>query len=379
MDKINLIKHRKALNHIVPYTPGKPLWEVQRELGLTRVIKLASNENPIGPSPIALEIISNSLCEFNRYPDAHAVELKTAIASKLSLTAEQLIVTNGADELITLISETYLEPDDEIIVPSPSFSEYDFGAHLMGAKVVPVPLDHEYQFNLDMILSAVTDRTKLVYICSPNNPTGTYFPKNMLEQLLQSLPNHILVVFDSAYSHYATNKDYTDGLEYVRSGYPIIVLQTFSKIYGLAGLRVGFGAAPESIIQSIVHVKEPFNVNSIAQVAATAAIRDQEHLEESIKVNTEGREQLYKAFTELELRFTESMSNFILVYLGKNAKEIYQQLLAHGVIVRYGDTWGLPEHIRISIGTTEENHILIEEISSILLKLQLYNVKEEQK
>jgi histidinol-phosphate aminotransferase len=379
MNRINLIKHREALNHIEPYTPGKPLWEVQKELGLTRVIKLASNENPIGPSPIALEIIANSLSGLNRYPDAHVVELKTAIASNLSLTAEQLIVTNGADELITLISETYLEPDDEIIVPSPSFSEYDFGAHLMGAKVVPVPLDYEYQFNLDMILSAVTNRTKLVYICSPNNPTGTYLPKNMLEKLLQSLPNHILVVFDSAYSHFATNKDYTDGLEYVCSGYPIIVLQTFSKIYGLAGLRVGFGAAPESIIQSIVHVKEPFNVNSIAQVAATAAIGDQEHLEKSKKVNTEGREQLYKAFTELGLRFTESMSNFILVHLGKNAKEIYQQLLANGVIVRYGDTWELPEHIRISIGTLEENHILIEAISSILLKFKLYSLKGEQK
>lgn len=379
MNKINLIKHREALNHIEPYTPGKPLWEVQEELGLTRVIKMASNENPIGPSPIALEIIADSLSGLNRYPDAHAVELKSAIASKLSLTSEQLIVTNGADELITLISETYLEPDDEIIVPSPSFSEYDFGAHLMGAKVVPVPLDHDYQFNLDMILSAVTDRTKLVYICSPNNPTGTYLPKNMLEKLLQSLPNHILVVFDSAYSHFATNKDYTNGLEYVRSGYPIIVLQTFSKIYGLAGLRVGFGAAPESIIQSIVHVKEPFNVNSIAQVAAAAAIGDQEHLKKSKKVNTEGREQLYKAFTELGLRFTESMSNFILVHLGKNAKEIYKQLLANGVIVRYGDTWGLPEHIRISIGTSEENHILIEAISSILLKFQLSILKGERK
>jgi histidinol-phosphate aminotransferase len=371
VSKINHIKHRRALDLVKPYIPGKPLWEVQKELGLDRVIKLASNENPIGPSTNALEVISNSLSTLNRYPDAHSVELKAAIASSLSLSTKQLIITNGADELITLISETYLEAEDEIIVPSPSFSEYDFGAHLMGAKVVPVPLDYLYQFNIDLIVSAVTDRTKLVYICSPNNPTGTYLPKSKLEELLQSLPDHILVVFDSAYSHFATNEDYTNGLEYVRAGFPIIVLQTFSKIYGLAGLRIGFGAAPRNIIQSILHVKEPFNVNSLAQAAAVASITDEEHIEKSKQVNTAGRDQLNKAFQELGLHYTESMSNFILVKFGTVAKEIYMQLLMKGIIVRYGNTWGMPEHIRISIGTPEENNILIEAISSILLTIQL--------
>ncbi|MEH7013964.1 histidinol-phosphate transaminase [Neobacillus niacini] len=379
MNKINLIKHRKALDLVKPYIPGKPLWEVQKELRLDRVIKLASNENPIGPSPNSIAVITDRLSSLNRYPDAHSLELKYAITSSLSLTTEQLIITNGADELITLISETYLEAEDEIIVPSPSFSEYDFGAHLMGAKVVPVPLDNDYQFNIDLIVSAVTDRTKLVYICSPNNPTGTYLPKSKLEELLHSLPNHILVVFDSAYSHFATNEDYTNGLEYVRSGYPIVVLQTFSKIYGLAGLRVGFGAAPENIIQSIVRVKEPFNVNSLAQAAAAAAIMDVEHVEKSKQVNTAGREQLYKAFRELGLLYTESMSNFILVNFGPDAMEIYQQLLTQGVIVRYGDTWGMPQHLRISVGTVEENTILIEAISSILLRRQIFHFKGEIK
>ncbi|MEH7494784.1 histidinol-phosphate transaminase [Neobacillus niacini] len=371
MSKINHIKHRRALDLVKPYIPGKTLWEVQKELRLDRVIKLASNENPIGPSTNALEVISNSLSTLNRYPDAHSVELKAAIASSLSLSTKQLIITNGADELITLISETYLEAEDEIIVPSPSFSEYDFGAHLMGAKVVPVPLDNHYQFNIDLIVSVVTDRTKLVYICSPNNPTGTYLPKSKLEELLQSLPDHILVVFDSAYSHFATNEDYTNGLEYVRAGFPIIVLQTFSKIYGLAGLRIGFGAAPRNIIQSILHVKEPFNVNNLAQAAAASAITDEEHIEKSKQVNTAGRDQLNKAFQELGLHYTESMSNFILVKFGPVAKEIYMQLLMKGIIVRYGNTWGMPEHIRISIGTPEENNILIEAISSILLTIQL--------
>ncbi|MDR7001383.1 histidinol-phosphate transaminase [Neobacillus niacini] len=376
---MNQIFKRKALESIKPYTPGKPLWEVKEELGLQQVIKLASNENPLGASPKAIEAVSNILNELNRYPDAHAVELKKTIASCLALKTEQLIITNGADELITLISETFLEPSDEIIVPFPSFSEYDFGAQLMGAKVVPVPLDHEYQFNIETTLAAVTAHTKLIYICSPNNPTGTYMPKSMLKELLHSLPKNILVVFDSAYSHFATNEDYTNGLEFVRSDFPIIVLQTFSKIYGLAGVRVGFGAAPESIIQSILHVKEPFNVNSLAQAAASAAITDEEHVNHSKQVNAKGREQLYNALTELGIKYTKSMSNFILIEFGAYAKEVYQKLLALGVIVRYGDIWGLPGHIRISIGTQEENTILIEAISSIFLKLRLVNFKGEVK
>jgi histidinol-phosphate aminotransferase len=377
--QMNQILKRKALDSIKPYTPGKPLWELQDELGLQEVIKLASNENPLGASPKAIEAIFNILNELNRYPDAHAVELKKIIASRLDLKTEQLIITNGADELITLISETFLEPSDEIIVPFPSFSEYDFGAHLMGAKVVPVPLDHEYQFNIETILEAVTEHTKLIYICSPNNPTGTYMPKSMLENLIHSLPKNILVVFDSAYSHFATNEDYTNGLEFVRSDDPIIVLQTFSKIYGLAGLRVGFGVAPKSIIQSILHVKEPFNVNSLAQAAAVAALRDHEHVKRSRQLNTEGRVQLYKVLSVLGLEYTESMGNFILVKFGVHANDVYQQLLTHGVIVRYGDIWGLPEHIRISIGTQEEFTILIEAISSILLKLRSVNFKGDVK
>jgi histidinol-phosphate aminotransferase len=371
VDITNHISHRKSLDKIVPYTPGKPLWEVQKKLGLTKVIKLASNENPLGPSPKALQAISKLLSGLNRYPDAHAIDLKNVIASQLSLSTDQLIITNGADELITLISETFLEAEDEIIVPSPSFSEYDFGAHLMGAKVVAVPLDQMYQFNVDAIVSAVTDHTKLVYICSPNNPTGTYIPKSEVEKLLNLLPKHILVVFDTAYSHFATNEDYTDGLEFVRSGYPMIVLQTFSKIYGLAGLRVGFGAAPGSIIKSILRVKEPFNVNSIAQAAAAAAITDKVHVEHSKLVNTEGREHLYNALTEIGLPYVDSMSNFVLVEFGSRAKQVYEELLKQGVIVRYGEIWGMPEHIRISIGTHEENIILIEAIRSIVLQLGL--------
>ncbi|WP_223254482.1 histidinol-phosphate transaminase [Bacillus sp. HNG] len=372
MEKTYQIKKRSVLDRIEPYKPGKPIWEVQEDLGLKRVIKLASNENPLGPSPKAIEAIMTNLNGINRYPDSHANQLKQSIAYQYGLSPSQLIITNGADELITLISETFLEASDEIIVPSPSFGEYDFGAHLMGAKIVKAPLDYNFSFSIENILSAITEYTKLIYICSPNNPTGTYMPKQGLEQLLQKLPKDILVVFDSAYSHYATNEDYTDGIEYVKDGFPIIILQTFSKIYGLAGLRIGFGVAPEAVIQDIQRVKEPFNVNTLAQTAAIAAINDEVHLKKSKHTNTIGRNMLYEGLTHLGVTYTESMSNFVLVDFGPDAKQIYEKLLAKGIIVRYGDTWGMSKYIRFSVGTYEENIQLL-----LALKLILGNRSDD--
>jgi histidinol-phosphate aminotransferase len=362
------IEPRRALQSIKPYTPGKPIWEVQRELGLVKVIKLASNENPLGASPKGIKAAQDYLAEIHRYPDADAKDVKQAIADKLDLQVQQLIVTNGGDELISLISEAFLEHEDEIIVPSPSFTEYIFGARLMDAGVVAVPLDQDFCYDVEAILAAVTEQTKIIYICSPNNPTGTYIPKQDMDKLLAALPDKILVVIDAAYSHFATAEDYTDGLDYVRAGYPVIVLQTFSKIYGLAGLRIGFGAAPESIIRHIVKVKEPFNVNALAQAAAAAAITDDLHVQASSQLNTAGREQLYEALSLMGFSFTKSMSNFVLVELGAEAKAYCGRLLAQGVVVRYGDIWGLPQHVRISIGTSEENEFLIQAFRNILAK-----------
>ncbi|WP_231514899.1 histidinol-phosphate transaminase [Oceanobacillus salinisoli] len=362
------IKPRKVLDKIKPYSPGKPIWELQEELGLDKVIKLASNENPLGPSPKGIEAISAGLTELNRYPDADTAALKEAIAGKLDVKKEQLIVTNGADELITLMSEAFLDEGDEIVVPSPSFSEYDFGADLMGATVVPVPFDEGFQFNVQKILDAITEKTKLLYICSPNNPTGTYLSKSDFDELVAAVPKRVLIVFDGAYSHYATAEDYTDGLEYVRADKNVLVLQTFSKVYGLAGLRVGFGAAPETVIQTILKVKEPFNVNSLAQAAAKAAIADDEHVNASIESNTSGAKELYQAFSELGLSYVETTSNFILVQLGPDAEKLYNDLLAKGVIVRYGKIWGLPEYVRVTIGTKEENEFFVEVLKEVLSK-----------
>lgn len=368
MTKSSNIKTRKTLDVIQPYSPGKPIWEVQKELGLERVIKMASNENPLGPSPKAVKAIQESLADLNRYPDADASVLRQAIAEQYGVEKQQVITTNGADELITLISEAFLEAGDEIIVPAPSFSEYDFGAHIMGATVKQVPFDEGFQYNAEKILEAVTDKTKIVYICSPNNPTGTYITSQQMSQLLAGL-NDVLVVFDGAYSQFADKEDYTDGLEFVKSGHPVIALQTFSKIYGIAGVRIGFGLASEGIIKSILKVKEPFNVNTLAQIAASAAIKDDEHVSASFNANKKGREFLYRSFEKLGLSYTETTANFILVQIGGNGEEIYQQLMKKGIIVRYGKIWGLPEHIRVTIGTDEENEFFIHALTEVLTPL----------
>lgn len=349
-----------------PYSPGKPIWEVRREHGIDRVVKLASNENPLGPSPKAVEAIQGLLVDLHRYPDAQAVDLRATIAGRYGLASEQIIVTNGGDELITLVSEAFIEAGDEIIVPGPSFSEYEFGGQLMGAVIRTVALTEDYRYDIPAILEAVNERTKVLYLCSPNNPTGTILPKSALTELLNRLPSYVLVMLDSAYSHFVTEDDYSDGIEFVKAGYPVIVLQTFSKVYGLAGIRVGFGVASPSIIRSVLQVKEPFNVNALAQAAAAAAIADDDHVRESSRLVKEERLRMYRGFEELGLNYTSSMSNFILVKLGENAEQHYVELMRKGVIVRYGGAWGLPQHVRISIGTPEENNVLLRALRLIL-------------
>ncbi|MFD0696083.1 histidinol-phosphate transaminase [Paenibacillus sp. GCM10027628] len=373
-DHIQPIQPRLILQQMKPYSPGKPIWEVAREFGIEKVTKLASNENPLGPSPKAVAAIQAYLGDIHRYPDADTVDLRASLAEKLQVTPDHLIVTNGADELITLLSETFLEPEDEIIVPSPTFSEYEFGANLMGTKVVSVPLREGYLYDVDDILTAVTEQTKLIYICSPNNPTGTYMTRNDLIRLLENLPPRILVIFDGAYSHFVTADDYSDGLEFIRQGYPVVVTQTFSKIYGLAGIRVGYGVAAPSIIRSIRQVKEPFNVNALAQVGAAAAITDDAHLQATREMNERGREQLYEQLRQLDISFTRSMSNFVLVELGPDAKNIYEKLMSKGIIVRYGGGWDLPGHIRISIGTPEDHEALISAMETVLKEIKLEQV-----
>ncbi|GIO97079.1 histidinol-phosphate aminotransferase [Paenibacillus lautus] len=366
-DKELQITPRQALGRLKPYTAGKPIWEVQQEYGLDRVIKLASNENSLGPSPKALQAIQEQLPDLHRYPDERSSGLTQALGEHLGLAANQFIVTNGGDELIMLISRAYLEPGDEIVVPDPTFSEYEFGAFLMSGTVIKVPLREQYAFCAEDILDVMTARTKIVYLCTPNNPTGTYIPDLEMKKLLDRLPTRVLVVIDTAYRHYATAPDYSDGIDFIKLGYPVITLNTFSKIYGLAGIRVGYGAASEGIIRTLLQVKEPFNVNALAQAAASAALGDEEHVQASCRMNEQGRQQIYEGLSRLAIPYYESMSNFILAELGEHADILYHKLLERGIIVRYAKGWGLPGHIRISVGTTEENQGLLDALGEILV------------
>lgn len=370
MKDLLAVQGRSTLQHITPYSPGKPIWELEAEMGLSRIIKLASNENPLGPSPKALEAAAAALSGIHRYPDAGTLRLRHSLSAKLVLRPEQLIVSNGGDELITLVAETFLEPGDEVIVCPPSFSEYEFGAHLMGASIVKVPLDDSMMLNVDRVMASVTPRTRLVCLCTPNNPTGTYIARETMKQLLDALSNHVVTLIDAAYCQYAAASDYTDGLEFVREGYPVIVLQTFSKIYGLARLRVGYGAAPEVLIGLLSKVKEPFNVNAIAQAAATAALEDADHVRLSLEVNTKGKNQLYEAFDNLGLSYFRSMSNFVWVEIGPAARQVYEELMTRGIIVRFGGIWNAHGHLRISVGTRRENTALIQEMTDIIHRLR---------
>jgi histidinol-phosphate aminotransferase len=364
------IQARDILQEMKPYSPGKPIWEVQEEYGLTEVTKLASNENPLGPSPKAVKAVWDAIGEIHRYPDSQAVRLKTAIAKHHQVDPRQIIIGNGADELITLLSETFLQPGDEILVPLPSFGEYVFGAKLMGAQVRQIPLTEDFDYDLERFLTAVRPQTKLVYLCSPHNPTGTYIEQRKLTDFLNRLPGNVLTVLDGAYSHYANTADFDDGMEHLRDGSPLLVLRTFSKIYGLAGLRVGYAVSAPEIISRILQVKEPFNVNSLAQAAAAAALEDEDHIHLTRQVNADGRQQLYRAFDRLGIRYTKSMSNFILIEAGGMADTLYESLLGSGIIVRRGATWGLPGHLRISVGTTEENVALLSQLEKLWSQLR---------
>jgi histidinol-phosphate aminotransferase len=357
---------RKNVTKLIPYVPGKPIREVQEEYGFQEVTKLASNENPIGPSPKVQKAIQEVLGELHRYPDGGSTELKRAIAKKYDIPVESILVGNGSDEIIKMLSETFLQPGDEVVMPTPTFSQYLFGTQLMDAQATLVPLGNGFEFDLDAILDRITERTKMVYLCTPNNPTGTYIKKDALEHFMQRLPKGVLVVLDEAYYEYVTADDFAHGLQYVRDGYPVVVLHTFSKLYALAGLRVGYLLAHPSIVREINRVREPFNVNTVAQVGALAALEDEEHVRKSIEVNELGKQQLYDAFEKLGLQYVPSQSNFILVDIKRSSKQVFEELLKVGVIVRSGDPFGLDTWVRISVGTEEENKRLIQALENVL-------------
>jgi len=359
---------RNCLHDLKPYEPGKPIEEVKRELGLTHVIKLASNENPIGASEASKDAVSKALENTHIYPDGNCFELKKALADHMQVSTDQLIIGNGSDEIIKMLAETFFNQGDEVIAPTPSFSEYWFAATVMNAKVTGIPLKNNFNYDVEAMIRAVTPKTKMIFLCNPNNPTGTYLTKDELEQILNSIPKDIVVVIDEAYCEYATASDYPNGIDYI-DNYRVVVLRTFSKIYGLAAFRVGYGVANANIINYIGRVREPFNVNSFAQVAAVAALTDEAHVENSRQIVEQGKQLLFTEFEQMGLSYIPTQANFVFVDTKKNAREIFKMLLKRGVIVRTGDIFGQPTYIRVTFGTQEENEFFIKELKEVLLEL----------
>lgn len=358
-------KARSEIFTLKPYVPGKPIDEVKRELGLEDVIKLASNENPLGPSTLAIDAVKKSAEAIQLYPDANSFYLKQKLSSLFQIKTDGIVIGNGSDELLMMLGRTLLYPGDEVIYAQPTFAEYEFTARLMGAKCCEIPLC-DFRHDMKAILAAVTDKTKIIYICNPNNPTGSIISENESDSFMQALPHDILVVFDEAYAEYAENSEFSSGLKYVEQGRNVIVLRTFSKIYGLAGLRAGYGLTTSEIAAALEMVSEPFNINLLAQAGALAALEDNEHVEKSRMLNSQGKQYLYREFQQMGLSFVETDANFIFVDTGKDCLQVFQELLKHGVIIRTGNIFGYPTYIRVTIGTMEQNARFIRELKSIL-------------
>lgn len=358
---------RKAIYEIKPYIPGKPIEEVERELGIKNVIKMASNENPFGPSPKALEAMQKALPKIHLYPDGDCFYLREALALKLCLELDNVIVGNGSDEILKLLGEAFLEPGEEIIIAQPSFSEYEFVGRMMGATCVFVPLKN-FTHDLVAMFKAVTDKTKIVFICNPNNPTGTIVKKAEVDAFLRDLDPRVLVVFDEAYYEYVTDEEYPESLEYVGEGQNVITLRTFSKIYGIAGQRIGYGAAKPSIISALNRVKEPFNVNTLGQAGALAALGDEGHVSKSCRGNIEGYQYLTGWFKEKGFFYVPSQANFIFLEVGVDSRQLFNEMLKEGVIVRTGDIFGYPQFIRVTVGTMEENRRFTQTLERVLSK-----------
>jgi len=345
-----------------PYVPGKPVEELERELGIREAVKLASNENPLGPSPKAVEAMRGALANVHRYPDGASFVLREKLAGRLDVAQEQLVFGAGSDEILELIAKAFLGDGDETVFAWPSFAMYPIVVKGAGARAVTVPLDADFVHDLPAMAAAVGPRTRVVIVCNPNNPTGTSVGAAALERFIEGLPADVVLVLDEAYCEYARSEDFPDGLTWVARRPGTAVLRTFSKVYGLAGLRVGYGVMDVELAGYLERARHPFNVNSLAEVAACAALDDVAHLERTLRLTREGGDTLARELGALGVEVTPSDANFVLARTGPDS---YERLLRAGVIVRPMGGFGLPEHVRITIGTAEENRRLIEAVRAL--------------
>lgn len=356
---------RKSVLNIKPYVPGRPIDEVKRELGLKDVIKLASNESPFPPSPKVIKAISLQIRNINRYPDGECYYLRRELAKQLKVSPQQIVFGNGSDEIIVLVLRAYIDNGDEVVIAKPSFLIYEIASKIAGAKVRAVPLK-VLNYDLDGMRRAVTKKTKVIFIGNPDNPAGTYVTRKQLSAFLKKIRKDIIVFIDEAYFEYVSSKDYPNGINLLKRYKNLIVTRTFSKTYGLAGLRVGYGVTSKETADFLNRIREPFNVDSLAQAAALACLKDKGYYKGLMKKINEQKKYIYKSVKDLGLSCNKSVTNFILIDVKQDATKVVKKLLKKGIIVRNMGFWGMKNFIRVSIGTKEENKKIINALRKIL-------------
>ncbi len=356
---------RPIVNDISPYEPGKPISEVQREYGLKDVIKLASNENPLGPSPKAIEAIRSVLTDLHRYPDGAGYYLKEKLSVRLAVPPEWIVLGNGSTELVELVTEAFVGEGDEAVIGRYEFFKYRIAVQLMNGCTVWAEMP-DLQYDVDEFLYKISPLTKVLFVANPNNPTGTMMNAAQADRLMERIPENIVTVFDEAYYDYRDVVNYPDIMKYVRSGRNVVIMRTFSKSYGLAGLRIGYAITSPAIAQAMNTVREAFNVNTLGQVGAIAALDDHEFLKRGVELNEVGKQYYYRELTRLGLDYIPTGANFVLMKTRILGRELFQRLLKRGVIIRPVDGYGLSEYVRVSIGLPEENARFIDELALVL-------------
>lgn len=348
-----------------PYQPGKPVEELERELGLQDVVKLASNENPLGPSSFALAAANKALADMHLYPDASGYLLKAALSEKLGVSSAQITLGNGSNEVLDLIARVFLDQASSAVFSQYAFIVYPIAVQAAGAKALVAPAQ-DWGHDLDAMLAAIADDTRLIFIANPNNPTGNYLPGDKIAAFLDAVPENIIVVLDEAYVEYVSEGDAVDGLQMLASYPNLIVTRTFSKAYGLAGLRLGYSISSPEIADLLNRVRAPFNVSVPAMAAGVAALNDDDYIEKSRLINTQGQQQLSAGLEALSIAYIPSMGNFICAQMPGPAMPYYQELLQRGVIVRPVGVYGMPNHLRISVGLPEQNERFLSALAQVL-------------
>lgn len=359
------IRTPSYISNLSPYKPGKPLEELEREYGISNSVKIASNENPLGPSPKALEAIRDALQNLHRYPDGSGFKLKNRICEKYGIGFEQVVLGNGSDDIIAMLARAFLQPGDEVILPNPTFLMYAILASSAGATLVEVPLK-SLAIDLDEILDRISSKTKMIIICNPNNPTGHFIDDRTFKRFVDQVPENLLILIDEAYIEFVRSADTFDSIEYVKSGKAIVILRTFSKAYGLAGLRIGFGIMLSEIADLLNRVRQPFNTNNLAQAGALAAIDDEDFVTKTIKLVHDGLDFLYQRLDRMGIEYFPSQANFFLINVCRDADTVFESMLREGVIVRSMKGYGYPEYIRVNIGLPEENERFLKALAKVL-------------